>query len=77
MHKYGDQGLLAPQLASFRLDRPFNSLLDPAKKALLLNRLSTFGESATGLGKFTRTMFATDLRRSLLEDDMARAASDA
>lgn len=37
---------------------------DPARRALIETKVATFGEHASGLGKFTRTMFARDLRRS-------------
>jgi len=40
--------------------------VEPRKRALLENRLATFGEHPAGLGKFTRTLFAHDLRRSLV-----------
>ena len=33
--------------------------------ATLDERLATYGEHASGLGKFTRTLFARDLRRTL------------
>jgi hypothetical protein len=39
--------------------------MDAERKAQLLVRVRTFGEHAQGLGKFTRTMFARDLRREL------------
>jgi radical SAM superfamily enzyme YgiQ (UPF0313 family) len=45
--------------------KTFTAAIEPEKKALLENRLATFGEHPAGLGKFTRTMFARDLRRSL------------
>lgn len=34
-------------------------------QAKIITRIATFGEHPAGLGKFTRTMFAQDLRRSL------------
>jgi radical SAM superfamily enzyme YgiQ (UPF0313 family) len=37
-------------------------------KALILTKVGTFGEHASGLGKFTRTLFARDLRRRLVKD---------
>jgi hypothetical protein len=40
--------------------------VEPEKKALIENRIATFGEHPAGLGKFTRTMFARDLRRTLV-----------
>lgn len=36
----------------------------PEQRALIESRIATFGESPAGLGKFTRTMFARDLRRA-------------
>jgi hypothetical protein len=38
---------------------------------VIANRLRTFGEHPSGLGKFTRTMFARELRRSLVHPAMA------
>ena len=46
--------------------RTFATAVEPERKALIENRLRTFGEHASGLGKFTRTMFARDLRRTLI-----------
>jgi radical SAM superfamily enzyme YgiQ (UPF0313 family) len=56
-------------LTSYHLDRParYRAHVEPGHRALLETRLKTFGESPTGLGKFTRTMFAQDLRRSVEE----------
>ena len=34
-------------------------------RALILTKVATFGEHPSGLGKFTRTLFARDLRRSV------------
>jgi radical SAM superfamily enzyme YgiQ (UPF0313 family) len=39
--------------------------IDPSRKAVIMSRIATFGEHPAGLGKFTRTMFAHDLRRTL------------
>ncbi len=44
-------------------------------KALILTKVGTFGEHASGLGKFTRTLFARDLRRRLVKDCTADAVS--
>jgi radical SAM superfamily enzyme YgiQ (UPF0313 family) len=41
----------------------FATRMDPEKRAVLENRLATYGDHPSGLGKFTRTMFARDLRR--------------
>jgi radical SAM superfamily enzyme YgiQ (UPF0313 family) len=59
----------ARELAAFRLERArrFSTEIEPARRAVLLERVRTFGEHPAGLGKFTRTMFARDLRRKVLE----------
>jgi hypothetical protein len=44
----------------------FSAIVEPKRKALIKSRIATFGEHASGLGKFTRTMFAQDLRRTLV-----------
>lgn len=46
--------------------RDFVAVVDPGRKSLIQSRIATFGEHPTQLGKFTRTMFATDLRRTLI-----------
>ena len=57
----------AEPLASFALDDPkdFKTSIDPRTKSLILSRLETFGEHPQGMGRFTRTMFAKDLRRQV------------
>jgi len=40
--------------------------MDQEVRAVLEHRLATFGEHPATLGKFTRTMFAKDLRRRLV-----------
>lgn len=37
----------------------------PETRALILSKIATFGEHPAGLGKFTRTLFARDLRRAI------------
>ena len=44
----------------------FSTIVDAELKALIENRISTFGEHPSGLGKFTRTVFAKDLRRKFV-----------
>jgi len=51
--------------------RSFATTVEPDRKAVIANRLRTFGEHPSGLGKFTRTMFARELRRSLVHPAMA------
>lgn len=48
----------------FDADRTFEGTVAPEKKRLITTKVDTFGEHASGLGKFTRTMFARDLRRT-------------
>jgi radical SAM superfamily enzyme YgiQ (UPF0313 family) len=43
----------------------FATRVPPETHAKIMTRIETFGEHPSGLGKFTRTMFARDLRRSL------------
>ena len=55
-------------LESYRYPSPvaLATAVDAERKAVILDRIDTFGEHPSGLGKFTRTMFARDLRRSLV-----------
>ncbi len=43
----------------------FDTSVSPDTRERITTRIMTFGEHPAGLGKFTRTMFARDLRRSL------------
>ncbi len=43
----------------------FTASMDTQMRALIESRIHTFGEHPAGLGRFTRTMFARDLRRKL------------
>jgi hypothetical protein len=54
-------------LKDYRRQQPLAlaTLIEPDKKALIENRLRTFGEHPSGLGKFTRTLFARQLRHSV------------
>lgn len=55
----------ARPLATFRREAPrlLSTTVDPAVRTVLLSRIATFGEHPAGLGRFTRTLFARDLRR--------------
>lgn len=46
--------------------KKFTTVVDSDRKAVIEARIATFGEHPAGLGKFTRTMFAQDLRRVLV-----------
>ena len=45
------------------VERP--TRIPPEVRQLIRNRIETFGDHPSGLGKFTRTLFARDLRREL------------
>ncbi|MBI5648940.1 MAG: hypothetical protein HZC40_00585 [Chloroflexi bacterium] len=55
-------------LETYRFAEPqtFACVVEPKRKAVIENRLHTFGEHPAGMGKFTRTMFARDLHRTLV-----------
>jgi radical SAM superfamily enzyme YgiQ (UPF0313 family) len=61
------RGGYVEDLASFKLSEPqiFTTSVSPEQRTLIESRIETFGERPAGLGKFTRTMFARDLRRNL------------
>ena len=48
--------------------------VEPERKALIQSKVDTFGEHPAGLGKFTRTMFARDLRRTFVPEHSRPAA---
>lgn len=50
----------------FDVERSLPTQIDPRKRKVLLERIGTFGEHPNGLGRFTRTMFATDFRRQVV-----------
>ena len=54
-------------LESYKIaeNHEFFAVVEPQLKALLESRIKTFGEHPSGLGRFTRTMFARDLRRKV------------
>jgi hypothetical protein len=58
-------------LEAYRFSRPqtFSTQIRPDRKALIETKIATFGEHPSGLGKFTRTLFAQDLRRSVVYKD--------
>jgi hypothetical protein len=60
-------GGYADDLAIFKMPKPqiFSTSVAPEQRTLIESRIATFGERPAGLGKFTRTMFARDLRRNL------------
>jgi len=65
------EAAFARPLAAFRTPAPvvYRSSMDPQKREVIEHRIATFGEHANGLGKFTRTMFAKDLRRKPMRSD--------
>lgn len=59
---------------AFESEHSFTAETEPEKRALILTKVATFGEHASGLGKFTRTMFARDLRRSFARERVGETA---
>ncbi|MEZ5897599.1 MAG: cobalamin-dependent protein [Parvularculaceae bacterium] len=57
----------AAPLSEFKFPglKSYSTRVDQKTKAVILSRISTFGEHPQGLGRFTRTMFANDLRRRI------------
>lgn len=45
--------------------RTLRASVEPERQALIKTRVETFGDHPAGLGKFTRTMFARELRRTV------------
>ena len=61
-------------LAGFELpeERTATAATTPEVRALIEAKLAAFGEHPSGLGKFTRTMFARQLRRSIPSREATR-----
>lgn len=55
--------------------RKFQTVVDEKRRAVIENRIRTFGEHPAGLGKFTRTLFARDFRRTVVVVAAASLAS--
>lgn len=53
---------------SFPEVKTFIAIVEPQRRALIESRIATFGEHPSQLGKFTRTMFARDLHRTLVQE---------
>jgi radical SAM superfamily enzyme YgiQ (UPF0313 family) len=56
-------------LAAYEFPQPrrFVAQVEPERRDMIQTRVTTFGEHPSGLGKFTRTLFARDLRRTLVQ----------
>jgi len=67
----------ARPLRDYRYDEPQRlvAVVDAERKALIRAKVETFGEHPAGLGKFTRTMFARDLRRELVSEESREAVA--
>lgn len=57
-------------LPAYRIDQPvrFLTTVPDDQRKLIESRIATFGEHPAAIGKFTRTMFARDLRRRLVRE---------
>ena len=62
-------------LSAFKLSKTptYPTTVSEDTRAKILTRIETFGEHPAGLGKFTRTMFATDLRREISRPEADRS----
>jgi radical SAM superfamily enzyme YgiQ (UPF0313 family) len=62
-----NDGYVRP-LESYRFEQPitFQGSVPEKRASLIKLKVDTFGEHPAGLGKFTRSMFARDMRRSLI-----------
>jgi len=69
VESWAHDGYVKP-LADYAFDAPRTLHAETAAptRALILAKVETFGEHASGLGKFTRTMFARDLRRTVARE---------
>ena len=59
------------QTYTFPGPRTFTFAVEPRQRTLIENRIATFGEHPSQLGKFTRTMFARDLDRTLVQETLS------
>lgn len=72
---WGAEGFARPlEDYASKATRSWSAEVDPRTRALIMTKVGAFGEHASGLGKFTRTMFARDLRRVVRRDESARSA---
>lgn len=55
--------------------RPVQARVEAQQRATIESKLRTFGEHPSGLGKFTRTLFARDLRRCVSRDRSSQRES--
>jgi radical SAM superfamily enzyme YgiQ (UPF0313 family) len=64
----------ARPLSQYRCEpvRTLRAYVEPERQALIRAKIQMFGEHPSGLGKFTRTMFARDLRRSFQREPRER-----
>lgn len=67
----------AAPLDEYRFDtrRALRAEASESTRALILAKVGTFGEHPAGLGKFTRTMFARDLRRTLVREGASESVA--
>ena len=68
----------ARSLEEYRFEHPtrFEARVEPDRKSLIRTKVDTFGEHPSGLGKFTRTMFARDLRRTFVRAATGRSRAE-
>src|SRR5262249_53160340 len=65
----------SPEEYEYAQPRTFATTIEPDKRAMIEIRIATFGEHPSGLGKFTRTMFAQDHRRKIVQAEAKTGVS--
>ena len=60
----------------FDMTQMFSTYVPEDRAALIRTKIKTFGDHAQGLGKFTRTMFAREMRRALVREAAAAPAAE-
>jgi len=70
VEKWAEDGYRRP-LEAYAFEAPcgFKGEVADDRHGLISSKVDTFGEHPSGLGKFTRTMFARDLRRTFVRQD--------
>jgi len=63
---WAENGYQEPLTRHRSLVATLHAHVEPERRKLIETKVKTFGDHPSGLGKFTRTMFARDLRRTII-----------
>ena len=63
---WAENGYREPLTRHRSLVATLHAHVEPERRKLIETKVKTFGDHPSGLGKFTRTMFARDLRRTII-----------